>query len=129
MKKILLLALFLICPLPKAHALNVELRDISGGQAAVQINFDASGGTVPYRAAGQYLKLDNAGGAQREVRIRADRAAGAFPLLSLGFSEVQPGVPAFSSDTEPAWESIEDSNSSSSNGLILKPNEVRYVYF
>ncbi len=142
--KIRVMLLFLACSLvTKAHALTVELFDVSGDQLSSKIDFNATRGGILYHEANQYLKINNPGNIQREVHIYADRSAWqgsseaqpvsmeALPLLGLQFPSLQPLGVAFTPDNEISWTKIGDAGApdSDQNKLILKPNEVRYVYF
>lgn len=143
MKNIALWSIFLCGTLTDAHALTVALYNISDRGLSSRISFDAASSGVLHQNSGQYLKIENTGQTQSEVRIYADHltwrdsahpaqvSLGTYPLHSIGFSTLQPGMVEFNFGTESNWKMIGDVNNRDTNptGMILQPNEVRYVYF
>ncbi|OGR84198.1 MAG: hypothetical protein A2901_05845 [Elusimicrobia bacterium RIFCSPLOWO2_01_FULL_54_10] len=135
--------MFLGFSLTNAYALTVEIYNIAGGGLSSQINFDAATDGTLYLGANQYIKIDNPGLVQREVRIYTSNSSWedpvspnpvsleTYPLHSIGFASFQPNGVEFNSASESQWQRIRDINETQTAplGLTLKPNEVRYVYF
>ena len=102
MNKMLVLLVLVCFPIARARALTVELFDIAGNRLSSQIDFDTSATGSLYHGANQYLKINNPGNTEKEIRIYAESTAwqgsqtismDTYPLLSLEFPDKN--VPIF----------------------------------